>query len=44
MESVYVASRVLGISRSEAKAAIFASAAWRDRREDWERLHAELET
>ncbi|MCC8244162.1 hypothetical protein [Saccharothrix luteola] len=42
VETTYVASRVLGLSTAEAKAALFASDAWRDRREDWVRLHDEV--
>ncbi|MEV1121843.1 hypothetical protein AB0I91_42880 [Actinosynnema sp. NPDC049800] len=40
--TIYVASRVLGLSLAEAKAALFRSDAWRDRRDDWGRLHDEV--
>ncbi|WP_344268745.1 hypothetical protein [Streptomyces hebeiensis] len=43
IEAIYVASRVLGLSLPEAKAAIYASAAWRDQQEDWQRLQSGLE-
>jgi hypothetical protein len=42
IEAVYVASRVLGLSLSEAKTAIHASAAWRDQQEDRQRLRSGL--
>lgn len=43
VEAVYVASRVLDLSLPEAKTAIYASTAWRDQREDWQRLQSDLE-
>lgn len=43
IEAIYVASRVLGLSLPEAKTAIYASAAWRDQQEDWQRLQSGLE-
>ncbi|MEV8343011.1 hypothetical protein [Streptomyces niveus] len=43
IEAIYVASRVLDLSLPEAKTAIYASAAWRDQQEDWQRLQSGLE-
>jgi ribosomal protein L7/L12 len=43
IEAIYVASRVLGLSLPEAKTAIYASTAWRDQQEDWQRLQSNLE-
>ncbi|UYQ64495.1 hypothetical protein [Streptomyces peucetius] len=43
IEAIYVASRVLGLSLPEAKTAIYASTAWRDQQEDWQRLQSGLE-
>jgi hypothetical protein len=43
IEAIYAASRVLGLSLPEAKTAIYASAAWRDQREDWHLLQSGLE-
>lgn len=43
IEAICVASRVLGLSLPEAKTAIYASAAWRDQQEDWQRLQSGLE-
>jgi hypothetical protein len=42
-EAIYVASCVLHISLSEAKRAIFMSAAWRDQHASWQQLHSSLE-
>lgn len=43
IEAIYVASRVLDLPLPEAKTAIYASAAWRDQQEDWQRLQSGLE-
>ncbi|MFJ6675417.1 hypothetical protein ACIQMJ_30300 [Actinosynnema sp. NPDC091369] len=43
LETIHVASKVLGLSLAEAKAEIFRSPAWRGRRDDWSRLHDELD-
>lgn len=43
IEAIYVASRVLDLSLPEAKTAIYASTAWRDQQEDWQRLQSGLE-
>ncbi|MGW0900942.1 hypothetical protein ACWD0G_28880 [Streptomyces goshikiensis] len=43
IEAIYVASRVLCLSLPEAKTAIYASTAWRDQQEDWQRLQSGLE-
>ncbi|MCF6525005.1 hypothetical protein [Streptomyces sp. JJ36] len=43
IEAIYVASRVLGLSLPEAKTATYASTAWRDQQEDWQRLQSGLE-
>ncbi|MFE9751355.1 hypothetical protein ACFYOT_41150 [Saccharothrix saharensis] len=43
IETIHVASKVLGLSLAEAKAAIFESPAWRDRHAGWARVHDEVE-
>lgn len=42
IESIYVASRVLGLSLPEAKSALFESASWRDQHEGWQEIQASL--
>ncbi|MFF0087791.1 hypothetical protein ACFYR1_50545 [Streptomyces canus] len=42
IETIYVASRVLRLSLPEAKAAIYASAAWHDQHDDWQQIQSGL--
>jgi hypothetical protein len=42
VQTIYVASRVLGISRSEAKTAIYQSSAWRDQHASWQQIQSAL--
>lgn len=42
VETIYVMSRVFGISLPEAKAALYESSAWSDQHADWQSLHSEL--
>ncbi|QKW10555.1 hypothetical protein HUT18_00005 [Streptomyces sp. NA04227] len=43
IEAIYVASRVLGLSLPQVKTAIYASTAWHDQQEDWQRLQSGLD-
>ncbi|MDX3231633.1 hypothetical protein [Streptomyces sp. ME19-01-6] len=42
IETIYVASRVLGLSLPEAKTALYQSASWRDQHENWQGIQASL--
>lgn len=42
IESIYVASRVLGLSLPEAKSALYESASWRDQHEGWQEIQSSL--
>jgi hypothetical protein len=43
IESIYVASRVLGLSLPEAKSALYGSASWRDQHEGWHEMQSSLD-
>ncbi|MEU9796461.1 hypothetical protein AB0E27_38890 [Streptomyces sparsogenes] len=42
IETIYVASQVLGLSLPEAKTALYRSAAWRDQHEAWQGVQSSL--
>lgn len=43
VEAIYVASRVLHLSLPEAKTAIYASRAWSDQHQSWQKTQSDLE-
>ncbi|WP_432036202.1 hypothetical protein [Streptomyces cucumeris] len=43
IETIYVASQVLGLSLPEAKTALYESSSWRDQHENWHGTQSSLD-